>query len=135
MEALDQFLLTTDSTNNEEPPVLVPITPTEFQLVQGMDPFCTGTRERLIREKCVPFNTNYDTSLIFRTQPGDQQLMVPSSLRDRVLRVTHYGKLSGHPVGVGYINPSNERSIGHLWPQIATPSQNIVRLALATGYS
>lgn len=97
MEALDRLLHTPDSTNIDDPQALVPITPEEVQLAKETDPFCTGIWERLSRNDGVPINTNFDTGLVFRTKTGEQQLLVPASLQDRVLMLSHYGKLSGHP--------------------------------------
>lgn len=40
-----------------------------------------------------------DLRTFFRTQTSDEQLVVPSSLQDRLLCISHYSMLSGHPGG------------------------------------
>ena len=82
---------------SREPP-LVPITRDELVYEQTNDKDCRNIVARLARGEGLPFAVD-DQGILFRTTAGDQQIYIPRPLRDRVLRLSHYSKLSGHPGG------------------------------------
>lgn len=114
----DQILLTshqyTSSTNSAESD-LVPISESELQIAQSVDQFCVDILRRLERWKGLPFTLKETSGLIFPTHTGKKQLLIPSSIQYRVLRLIHSSKLSGHPGGHGFYQ-SLHRSF--CWPSM-----------------
>ncbi len=76
--------------------VMSSITREEFVREQTRDSDCRNLAET------KPANIDFDESgLLVRIAPLDstRQIVVPESLRPRILRLEHYSKLAGHPGG------------------------------------
>lgn len=92
IEVMDQHLLTSQQNNpttNTAEPVLLPITEAELQLAQRHDQLCVSIRRRLKMGEGLLFALKETFGPIFRAHTGDEQLVIPSSLQDTVLRLSH----------------------------------------------
>ena len=66
-----------------------------------MDPFCSRIKEEMEAGKVRTFTMvpeEFEGTLC-RTVAEFVQVVIPQSLRDRVLGFSHYAKLEGHPGG------------------------------------
>ena len=84
------------ATQHEEP--VSPVTLEEMVLHQRSDPFCVRMNARLEEGERVPFIVNADGILV-RTASEYSQMVLPESLKDRVLHLSHHVKASAHPGG------------------------------------
>ena len=106
-DSLDDFDVSDDillSLEALRDPRLVPIPEEEFLREQRSDPFCQDIVLRLVRGEgfpCVgptPYVTDAE-GFLFRIANENHQIVVPASLRERVLHLSHFSKLAGHPGG------------------------------------
>ncbi len=79
-------------------PLFTPITTEELLTEQLSDSFCTTIRRQLNEGGVVPFGFN-DEGLLCRQVTDRDQIVVPHSLKARVLHINHYSRLAGHPGG------------------------------------
>ena len=92
----EDFDLLLATEEEEEHPVPSAISTEELIREQGRDPFCKKIRISLDRGRPVPFVED-ESGVLFRTQEGHPQLVIPRSLVPRVLWLSHYPKAAGHP--------------------------------------
>ena len=77
----------------------LPLTLEELLEEQSTDEFCQEVLRAQVGRRGTPFFEDED-GLLCRTSPTDPdvaQVVLPSTLRHRVLRLAHYHKLSGYP--------------------------------------
>ena len=74
------------------------ITPEELIREQHFDPFCSQMRSRLNGGELLPFAAN-DNGYFVRKVESTAQIVVPRSLRARVLHLSHQAEMAGHPGG------------------------------------
>ena len=81
-------------------PDLAPIMPIELRRAQESDFELRSLRSRLERgvDNRLPYALD-DDGLIYRSADGHKQLLIPRSLQPRVLQLSHYAKMAGHPGG------------------------------------
>ena len=75
-----------------------PITIEEFIMAQHSDTFCADVCRRLNEGVARPFFID-DNGLLCRSSFSGPQIVVPQSLKKRVLYLNHYPLLAGHPGG------------------------------------
>jgi len=63
---------------------------------QQTDAFCVELAKRVARKTAEAFFQNESHGLYRRAPYGDQ-LVIPESLRDRILALTHHATVSAHP--------------------------------------
>lgn len=82
----------------EKDPVAIRID--ELVIEQSKDPYCRSIRRQIDRGDEIPFLED-DRGLLVRRAPLDDrlQIVVPASLRQRTLYLSHYPQASGHPGG------------------------------------
>ena len=75
------------------------VAPEEFIHEQAVDPFCSRIKEEMDAGKVRTFTTEAVEleGTLCRTAAEFVQVLIPQSLRDRVLGLSHYEKLAGHP--------------------------------------
>ena len=95
--ALIDELLATDSSPSS-PLLLRPITTEELVYAQHGDAFCNALRSRLNGGEELPFSLD-ENGILIRHVEGNTQLVIPYVLRARVLHLSYYSKLAGHPGG------------------------------------
>ena len=78
-------------------PTFEPISVEELATAQFTDAFCVDIRRRLNEGVVLPFGFNED-GLLCR-QVTHEQIVIPHSLKQRVLHINHYSRLAGHPGG------------------------------------
>ena len=81
-----------------EPTLLVPITLEELVRSQASDTFCQSICSRLDGEEEVP-SADDDRGFLIRRVEANEQIVIPQELRTRVLHISHFAKVSGHPGG------------------------------------
>ncbi|CDF40830.1 unnamed protein product [Chondrus crispus] len=74
---------------------------TELICEQAVDPFCNRIKEEMDTGKVRKFSMETEEleGTLCRTAADFVQVVIPQSLRDRVLGLRHYAKLAGHPGG------------------------------------
>ena len=96
-EFSDKLLLASEGIAE---PALTPITHSEILLEQQRDALCTEIRSKMeqgdVNQRSFMVD---DEGILLRTASGGHQIVVPTSLQPRVLRIAHYSKISGHPGG------------------------------------
>ncbi|CDF34164.1 unnamed protein product [Chondrus crispus] len=77
------------------------VTPEELIREQAVDPFCNRIKEEMDAGKVRTFSMKTEEleGTLCRTAAEFVQVVIPQSLRDRVLGLSHYAKLAGHPGG------------------------------------
>ena len=102
IEVIEEDFSITDlhlaTSNGDFEPLLLPINLEELLRSQLSDNFCASIRSRLNEGEGLPFALDAD-GVLCRTVQRVPQIVVPHSLRSRVLHLSHYPKLSGHPGG------------------------------------
>ena len=68
---------------------------------KAVDPFCSRIKEEMDAGKARTFTTEAEEleGTLCRTAAEFVQVVIPQSLRDRILGLSHYPKLAGHPGG------------------------------------
>ena len=94
------------------------VAPKELICEQAVDPFCIRIKEEMDAGKVRTFTTEEKgfEGTLCRTAAEFVQVVIPQSLRDRVLGVSHYAKLAGHPRG-RKLNKTLRRHF--YWPTMA----------------
>ena len=96
LEVSDAQLLLTEETPREYD--ALPISEDELLQEQTSDNFCKKQKAAVRNGVNVNFVIGKN-GILYRVTNGDPQIVVPLPLRDRVLRLSHYAKLAGHPGG------------------------------------
>ena len=79
-------------------PTFQPISDEEMSTAQLSDEFCSDVRRRLNGGVVTPFDFNKN-GLLCRKTEENEQIVIPHSLKERVLHINHYSRLAGHPGG------------------------------------
>lgn len=77
------------------------VKPEELLREQLIDPFCESIRRQIDEGNTLSFTTEaqeFEGTLV-RTASEYTQVVIPRSLKDRVLGMSHYAKTAGHPGG------------------------------------
>ena len=99
------------------------ITLEELVVAQHNDAFCAEISRRLNEGVKMPFAED-DNGLLVRTANSDHQIVIPHSLKQRVLTLNHYPLLAGHPGG----RKLYQRIKRHFyWPALAVDCYALVR--------
>ena len=77
------------------------VAPQELIREQAIDPLCTRIREEMDAGRTRTFKTEAEEfeGTLCRTAAESVQVVIPQSLKERVLGLSHYAKLAGHPGG------------------------------------
>ena len=81
-----------------DPDLLAAITLEELHLAQASDPFCKVIFSRLIGREDLPFAVD-DRGFLSRYVEAFPQIVIPQTLKSRVLYIRHHAKLGAHPGG------------------------------------
>ena len=95
--AYDDALLTTE-TGMSDPDLLAAITLEELVLAQESDAFCKVIRSRLNGGDDLPFAVD-DRGFLSRYVEAFPQIVIPQTLKPRVLYISHHAKLAAHRGG------------------------------------
>ena len=104
----------------------LPLTLQEILEEQANDEFCQDALVAQVGRSGTRFFED-DEGLLCRTHPKDtdwKQIVLPSTLRHRVLRLAHYHKLSGHP---GQTRMFRRIARTYYWPQMTADCATTVR--------
>jgi transposase InsO family protein len=106
-----------------KPVQVTPITWHELLTEQLSDDFCSRIRSRVNAGERIPFNEDGRGYLV-RTVCNPPQLVLPQSLRARLLHAAHHGRLAGHPGGrkLYYVLRRH-----FYWPSMALDAYNVVK--------
>ena len=107
----------------EEQTDVVPVTADELLTAQAEDPFCQE-KSNSVGDPKSQFEFDRYGFLVRRSRlDGTWAKVVPASLRDRILYLAHYTRLSGHPGGIRmYYTLRRE----FYWPQMANDAFAVV---------
>ena len=92
----DNILATMDPTSDSE--LLEPISVEELLTEQQKDHFCTNLRSHLNGGEDLSFALG-EKGVSFRLVDAVPQVLVPETLKRRILHLSHHAKLAGHPGG------------------------------------
>lgn len=67
-------------------------------MAQLGDTFCRQIRSRLNEGEGLPFAVN-NRGLLVRNMGSNSRIVIPATLQPRVLYLSHYSQLDGHPGG------------------------------------
>ena len=104
-----------------------PLTFDEILAAQRTDTFCQGVLQRQSPTKDRTFYEHETTGLLMRRPPhvpAREQIVLPASLRPRLLTLTHNARLAGHP-GQNRMFYTIART--YYWPQMAADVAATVR--------
>ena len=105
-------------------PMFQPISLEEMLTAQLSDQFCSDIRRQLNGGGVpVPFGFN-DDGLLCRQTEDRNQIVVPHSLKPRVLHINHYSRLAGHPGGTKLYHTIRRDMY---WPALAVDCHATVR--------
>ena len=103
-----------------------PLTVAEILEEQRTDEYCNSVLTMQVgRKKSLSFEDDY--GFLCRqhpSEPGLEQIVLPSSLRHRVLRLAHHHPLAGHP---GHTRLQKRLRRTYYWPQMAADAAMTVR--------
>lgn len=104
---------------------ITPVTMEEIILEQAKDAFCCLKRTEMDRDKNSPFQLNEEGALV-RIAPFDSatQIVVPRTLRKRVLHSSHYPTTAGHPGGRRMYYTLRRQ---YYWPQMSSETYTTAR--------
>ena len=71
----------------------------EFAREQATDPFCKETLARIHKKETTSFKEDEKSGLIVRSVRGSNQILVPETLRPRLLALAHHSLPAAHPGG------------------------------------
>ena len=103
-----------------------PLTTEEILEEQSTDEFCQDVLRGQVGQRGTLFFED-DDGLLCRSSPKDPgvvQIVLPSTLRHRVLRLAHHHKLSGHP---GQTRMFRRVARTYYWPQMTADCATTVR--------
>ena len=112
--AFDDALLITE-TDMPDPDLLAAITLEDLVLAQASDPFCKVIRSRLNGREDLPFAVD-DRGFLSRYEEAFPRILIPQTLKPRVLYISHHAKLAAHP-GVRKMYAALRRFL--YWPAMA----------------
>ncbi|CDF32470.1 unnamed protein product [Chondrus crispus] len=100
-DALDDILALEGGTAPDRFDQFQAVTPEELIREQAVDPFCNCIKEEMDAGKVRTFSMETEEleGTLCRTAAEFVQVVIPQSVRDRVLGLSHYAKLAGHPGG------------------------------------
>ena len=103
---------------------IMPITAEEFLQEQSKDPFCIA-KAKMVGDANSHFDVDQYGFLVRRSNlDGALQRVVPKTLRARVLYLSHYPRLAGHPGGLRmYMTLRRE----YYWPHMANDAFAVAR--------
>ena len=81
------------------PPNMDRISLEEFAREQATDPFCKETLARIHKKETTSFKEDEKSGLIVRSVRGSNQILVPETLRPRLLALAHHSPPAAHPGG------------------------------------
>ena len=84
----------------------------ELITAQLHDPFCSDVCRRLNERKGLAFEFD-ENGLLVRTATHDHTIVVPHSLKKRVLWLNHYTTFAGHPRGTHPESPRKQVPLGN----------------------
>ena len=121
-DLLDDF---TATVNTVEPPLLTALQAEEVIREQSTDEYCLSLRGKLDNGEKIPFEVDNDGTLV-RVSPRDysRQMVIPKSLRERLLHLTHHSKSGGHAGGLRMYTTLRRYAY---WPSMAIDVYNVVR--------
>ena len=76
-------------------PIFDPINTEELLTSQLLDAFCVSVRRRLNEGVTLPYGFK-DDGILCR-YVSHEQIVIPQALKERVLHIHHYSRLTGHP--------------------------------------
>lgn len=105
---------------------LSPIRLETFVQEQTKDDFCNGILSKLESEDSVIYKVN-DKGLLVRVSPVDksEQIVVPLTLRQKVLHLSHFPRMMGHPGGTRMYHTLRR---AYYWPSMAVDVYATVRM-------
>jgi len=110
----------------DDTPLPSPLTLPEIIEEKEKDEFCTGILTSQVGRKGSLFFED-DSGILCRRHPREEeltQIVLPKSLRHRVLRLAHYHPLAGHP---GHTRLQKRLRRTYYWPQMAADAAHTVR--------
>ena len=119
----DDFALATEDASNRPSDTYEPITWEELIREQASDELCTRLRQRLTAGEDIPFVED-PRGVLIRTSTRVPQIVVPQSLRARLLHASHYARMAGHPGGRKLYYKLRRH---FYWPAMALDAYNTVR--------
>ena len=102
---------------------LIPVSREEIAIAQLIDPFCANIRTRLNGGEKLPFEED-DTGILSRLVTRNPQVVVPKTLRNRILHMAHHAKLAGCPGGRKLYTTLRR---DYYWPAMAVDCYRTVR--------
>lgn len=109
--------------SGEEPREVIPVTAEEILKGQLDDELCQEARRRINAGVPTQF-ANDSSGILMRMVEMNPQIVVPFTLRARILETSHYAKLAGHP-GERKLYYSLRRHF--YWPSMAVDTYGVVR--------
>ena len=109
----------------EEDSNFEPITVDELVREQSKDEFCISKRKDLTDNWYSPFKED-ESGLLIRVSnlDGAQQIVIPRTLRNRLLHISHYPKQAGHPGGRKMFYTMRKY---YYWPHMSIEIYNTVK--------
>ena len=106
-------------------PIYESITIDELVREQSKDEFCLAKREELTANWYSPFKED-DSGLLIRVSnlDGAHQIVIPLTLRNRLLHLAHYPKQAGHPGGRKMFYTLRKY---YYWPSMSIDVYNTVK--------
>ena len=120
----ETFAFATEPVHQTAP--LSAISAEDFVLEQARDAYCTSIRDDLDQTtEGSPFFLD-DRGILCRHLPKDLnvQIVVPVALRQKILRISHYTKVAGHPGGTRMYHTLRQH---YYWPSLPIDVYNVVR--------
>ena len=100
-----------------------PITVEELLNAQHNDAFCRAVRNKLERGEVCPYAEN-EEGILVKLSTEHCQIVVPPSLRERILQLAHFARLSAHPGGRRMYKTLRQF---YYWPSLAFDCYSVVR--------
>ena len=110
------------ANERDDSDLLLPITAEELIRVQAQHDFCRKIRQMLNEGEEIPFAED-DVGYLTRTVESFPQIVIPSTLRPRVLHIQHHAKLSAHPGGRKLYTTLRR----DFWPSMAVDAYGTVK--------
>jgi len=109
-------LLTGRYTGTDMP---APVEYDDIVEAQQTDAFCVDLAIRVARKTAKAFFQNESHGL-YRHAPYGDQMVIPESLRERILTLEHHATVSAHPCMNRMYSPCGVGITGHPWSRIST---------------
>jgi hypothetical protein len=118
----DHILATQEVLEDNDVPERISIE--EIVREQLSDEFCQWARSSMEQDENSLIKEDPDTGVLVRKDNETTRVIVPASLRQRLLRMAHYSPIAGHPGG-RKIYATLRRD--YYWPSMATDAHTIGR--------